>query len=53
MGSRKHGVSGRAPRSPRYKLSQTLDDNRCHEEERKRRPKLKMAASFEELFGKR
>jgi hypothetical protein len=54
MGSHKHGVSGRAPRSPRYKLMQkTLEDNRRSTEETKRRLKPKMAASFEELFGKR
>jgi hypothetical protein len=52
MGSHKHGVSGRAPRSPRYKFMQTLEDNRRRAEETKRRRKPKMAASFDELFGK-
>ena len=53
MGSHKHYVSGRAPRSPRYKFTQTLDDNKRREEERSRRLKPKMLSSFQELFGKR
>ncbi len=53
IGSHKHYVSGRAPRSPRYKVTQTLEDNRRREEENKRRLKPKMASSFEELFGRR
>jgi hypothetical protein len=52
MGSHKHGVSGRAPRSPRYKFMQTLEDNRRREEERKRRLKPKMVSALAELFGK-
>lgn len=48
IGSHKHGVSGRAPRSPRYKIMQTLEDNRRREEE-KRRPKPKTVSSFEQL----
>ena len=48
MGSHKHGVSGRAPRSPRYKIMQTLEDNRRRQEE-KRRPKPTTVSSFEQL----
>ena len=53
MGSHKYHVSGRAPRSPRYKFTQALDDNKRREEEPKRRLKPKMVSSFEELFGRR
>jgi hypothetical protein len=53
MGSHKHGVSGRAPRSPRYKFMQTLEDNKRRAEERKRKIKPRMVSSIEELFEKR
>ena len=40
VGSHKHAVSGHAPRSPRYKLMQTLEDNKRRAEARKRKPEL-------------
>jgi hypothetical protein len=39
MGSHKHGISGYAPRSPRYKFTQTLEANKALAA-RKRRPAL-------------
>src|SRR5262252_9232659 len=39
MGSHKHGISGYAPRSPRYKFTQTLEANK-EPAARKRRPAL-------------
>jgi hypothetical protein len=53
MGSHKHGVSGRAPRSPRYKLMQTLEDNKRRAEGRNRKLKPRMVPTIEELFPKR
>jgi hypothetical protein len=41
MGSRKHARSGYAPRSPRYKLKQTLEDNKVREKEQARKPKTR------------
>lgn len=38
MGSHKHGVSGYAPRSPRYKFMQQLDARREENSQRKRKP---------------
>jgi len=42
VGSHKHGVSGHAPRSPRYKLRQTLEDNKRRAEACKRKPRSQM-----------
>jgi hypothetical protein len=53
IGSHKHGVSGRAPRSPRYKLMQTLEDNKRRAEARKRKLKPRMVSTIEDLFAKR
>jgi hypothetical protein len=39
MGSHKHGISGYAPRSPRYKFTQALEANKALAA-RKRRPEL-------------
>jgi hypothetical protein len=49
MGSHKHGISGKAPRSPRYKFMQTLEANR--QPERKRR-KL-TATTIAEVFKRK
>ena len=38
MGSHKHGVSGYAPRSPRYKFNQQLEARRDEEARKRRRP---------------
>jgi len=53
IGSHKHGVSGRAPRSPRYKLMQTLEDNKRRAEAGKRKLKPRMVSTIEDLFAKR
>ena len=53
MGSHKHGVSGHPPRSPRYKLMQTLEDNKRRAEVHKRKPKPRMVSTIEDLFAKR
>ena len=52
MGSHKHGTSGHPPRSPRYKLMQTLEANREAEEERAKRPKGKTFETVGELLGR-
>jgi len=53
MGSHKHGVSGHAPRSPRYKLRQTLEDNKRRAEACKRKPRSQMVSTVAELLAKR
>lgn len=50
MGSHKHGISGRSPRSPRYKLAQQMDANRAAEEDRNRKPAVPMYPSLSELM---
>jgi hypothetical protein len=47
MGSRKHGRSGHATQSPRFRLSARLDAERTPE---RRRPKAKFLGSIRELF---
>jgi hypothetical protein len=51
VGSHKHGVSGHAPRSPRYKLMQTLEDNKRRAEARERKPKPRMVSTIADLFA--
>lgn len=49
MGMHKHGVSGYAPRSPRYKFMQTLEDNR----NRIKKPRAKLTHdNVRDLFNK-
>jgi hypothetical protein len=47
MGSHKHGISGKAPRSRRYKFMQTLEANRQPES-----PKL-TATTIAEVFKRK
>jgi hypothetical protein len=49
MGSRKHGRSGHATRSPRFRLWARLDAER---EPERRRPKVKFFDSVRELFSR-
>ena len=49
MGSRKHGRSGHATQSPRFRLSARLDAERTPE---RRRPKAKFLGSIRELFSR-
>jgi hypothetical protein len=52
MGSKKHGKSGHAPRSPRYRM-QTLLDARKDEQAKLRRPKKKMYDTVKDAFDER
>jgi hypothetical protein len=49
MGSKKHGKSGRAPRSPRYKMK-TLLDARKEEQAKAPRPTKKMYDTVSDAF---
>jgi hypothetical protein len=49
MGSRKHGRSGHATQSPRFRLSARLDAERMPE---RRRPKAKFLSSVRQLFSR-
>jgi hypothetical protein len=49
MGSRKHGRSGHATQSPRFRLLARLDAERMPE---RRRPKAKFLGSIGELFSR-
>ena len=53
MGSRKHAKSGHAPRSPRYKFIQTLDDNKLREEERAQKLKTRWHATIADALKDR
>jgi hypothetical protein len=46
-------MAGHAPRSPRYKLMQTLEDNKRRAEARKRKPKSRMVSTIADLFAQR
>jgi hypothetical protein len=50
MGSRKHGRSGHATQSPRFRLSARLDAERMPE---RQRPKAKFLDSIRELFSRK
>ncbi len=52
MGSKKHGKSGHAPRSPRYRM-QTLLDARKDERAKAQRPKKKMYDTVKDAFDER
>jgi len=49
MGSRKHGKSGHASKSPRFRLWARLEAERTPEP---RRPKAKFSVSIRELFSR-
>jgi hypothetical protein len=49
MGSRKHGKSGHATQSPRFRLWARLDAERTPKQER---PKVKFLGSVHELFSR-
>jgi hypothetical protein len=49
MGSRKHGKSGHASKSPRFRLWARLEAERVPEP---RRPKAKFRSSLRELFSR-
>lgn len=50
MGSHKHGTSGRAPRSPGYKMMRTREANALAAEERDKKPKSKTYISIAEAL---
>jgi hypothetical protein len=49
MGSRKHGKSGHASKSPRFRLWARLEAERVSEP---RRPKAKFRSALRELFSR-
>jgi hypothetical protein len=49
MGSRKHGKSGHAPQSPRFRLWARIEAERTPE---RKRPKAKFVGSIRELFSR-
>jgi hypothetical protein len=49
MGSRKHGRSGHATQSPRFRLSARLDAERVPE---RRHPRARFLDSIRELFSR-
>jgi hypothetical protein len=49
MGSRKHGKSGHASKSPRFRLWARLEDERAPEP---KRSKAKFLSSLRELFSR-